>query len=76
MCIEYVFRLIVQFDDLNLGAYSHWHYVSTLQDWKEPVALLYGVSAVPQNILVGAKGVIVAKNLRGEDLLNKLATLL
>ncbi|MDD6009274.1 MAG: antioxidant AhpC, partial [Prevotellaceae bacterium] len=32
----------------------------------------YGINAIPSNILVGPDGVIVACDLRGEALLNKL----
>ncbi|WP_158800369.1 TlpA disulfide reductase family protein [Pedobacter sp. L105] len=53
-----------------------WNHVSSLLGWKEPAAELYDVKAIPQNILVDSKGVIVAKNLRGEELLEKLKELL
>ncbi len=53
-----------------------WYHVSSLQGWKEPVAILYGVDAVPQNLLVNAKGIIVAKNLRADELLKKLQELM
>lgn len=53
-----------------------WYHVSGLMGWKEPVAVLYGIEAVPQNLLVDSKGVVVAKNLRAEELFKKLGTLL
>jgi hypothetical protein len=34
---------------------------------------LYGIRAVPQNILIAPDGKIITKNLRGEALENKLA---
>jgi thiol-disulfide isomerase/thioredoxin len=49
-----------------------WIHVSDLKFWKNEVALMYGINSVPQNILVNPEGIIVAKNLRGEDLLEKL----
>jgi thiol-disulfide isomerase/thioredoxin len=49
-----------------------WIHVSDLKYWKNEVALLYGINSVPQNILVDPQGMIVAKNLRGDDLLEKL----
>lgn len=52
-----------------------WVQVSDLKGWKNEVALKYGISAVPQNILVDPNGVIIARNLRGEDLEQKLATI-
>ncbi|EHQ30087.1 TlpA disulfide reductase family protein [Mucilaginibacter paludis] len=53
-----------------------WYHVSSLLGWKEPAAELYGVHAIPQNVLVDAKGVIIATNLRGEALINKLKQLM
>jgi peroxiredoxin len=52
-----------------------WVNVSDLKGWKNEVAIKYGVSAVPQNILLDPAGKVIAKNLRGEELLSKLSTL-
>jgi peroxiredoxin len=49
-----------------------WIQVSDLKGWKNEVALMYGINSVPQNILVNPQGMIVAKNLRGENLLEQL----
>ena len=46
----------------------NWHQVSDLKGWKNEVAELYGVRAIPTNILVDKDGIIVRKNLRGEEL--------
>lgn len=53
-----------------------WTQVSDLKFWKNEAAQLYAVQAIPQNFLVGPDGKIVAKNIRGEDLNNKLKELL
>ena len=53
-----------------------WHHVSSLKGWKEPAAVLYGIHAIPQNVLVDDKGVIVATNLRAATLYNKVGELL
>lgn len=53
-----------------------WYHVSSLKGWKEPAAALYGVRAIPQNILIDGQGKIVASNLRGEALFNKIQELL
>jgi len=53
-----------------------WTQVSDLKGWKNEVAQLYYIQSIPQNFLVGPDGKIVAKNLRGEELTNKLAELL
>ncbi|SDG50427.1 Peroxiredoxin [Pedobacter terrae] len=45
-----------------------WIQVSDLKGWKNAVARLYGVTSVPQNLLLDPSGKIVAKNLRGEEL--------
>ncbi|UKT65014.1 TlpA disulfide reductase family protein [Pedobacter mucosus] len=53
-----------------------WYHVSSLLGWKEPVAALYGVRAIPQNILIDQNGIIIAMDLKGEALLAKLSGLL
>jgi peroxiredoxin len=53
-----------------------WTQVSDLKFWKNDVAQLYGIQAIPQNFLVGPDGRIVAKNVRGEELGKKLAAVL
>jgi thiol-disulfide isomerase/thioredoxin len=53
-----------------------WTHVSDLKFWNNEVAAKYKVSSIPQNFLVGPDGKIVAKNLRGEALQERLAQLL
>jgi peroxiredoxin len=53
-----------------------WTQVSDLKFWKNEAAQLYAVQAIPQNFLVSPDGRIVAKNIRGDDLINKLKELL
>jgi len=52
-----------------------WYHVSSLKGWKEPAAELYGIRAIPQNILIDAKGNIVAANLKEETLYTKIEEL-
>ncbi|MVT41108.1 redoxin domain-containing protein [Chitinophaga oryziterrae] len=53
-----------------------WYHVSSLvAGFKDPIAQMYGINAIPQNALVNSKGVIVAVNLRGDALLDKLEQL-
>jgi hypothetical protein len=47
-----------------------------LKYWDNAAARLYGVRGIPQNYLIDPAGKIVAKNLRGEELLKKLAEIL
>ena len=51
---------------------SDWTHVSDLKGWKCEPAKAYGVSSIPANFLLDKEGKIVAKDLRGEDLLKKL----
>lgn len=50
-----------------------WTQVSDLHGWKNSVAVLYGVQAIPTNFLVDKDGKIIAKGLRGDILESKLA---
>lgn len=53
-----------------------WTHVSDLQWWNNSAAVLYGIQAIPQNLLLDPSGRIIAKNLRGEHLLQKLEEIL
>lgn len=53
-----------------------WTQVSDLQFWNNAAAKLYQVRSIPQNFLIDPNGKIVAKNLRGEALQEKLKALL
>jgi thiol-disulfide isomerase/thioredoxin len=53
-----------------------WLQVSELIYWNSEIAKLYGVRAIPANYLVDSKGIIVARNLRGEELQTTLKALL
>lgn len=50
-----------------------WPQVSDLKYWNNEVARMYGIRAVPSNYLIDPKGIIIANNLRGEDLSQFLA---
>lgn len=50
-----------------------WIHVCDLKGMNNAVALMYAISSVPQNLLINPQGVIIAKNLRGEDLTEKLS---
>jgi peroxiredoxin len=52
-----------------------WTHVSDLKYWNNEAAKLYGVRAIPFNLLLDKDGKIIAKNIRGEELQNKLAEL-
>lgn len=52
-----------------------WTEVSDLKGWKNDAAKLYNIIAIPQNFLIDPNGVIIAKNLRGDDLQKELASI-
>lgn len=53
-----------------------WLHMSDLKGWECAASAVYNVKGIPANVLVDSQGVIVAKNLRGENLLNELAKLM
>ena len=53
-----------------------WHQLSDLKGWKNAGAAQYAVRAIPATFLVDPKGKIIAKNLRGDELGQKLAEVL
>lgn len=53
-----------------------WTHVSDLQFWNNAVAVQYHIQSIPQNFLIGPDGRIIAKNLRGEELEQKLCEVL
>ncbi len=50
-----------------------WVHVSDLKGWKSEGARIYNVTSIPASFLLDQNGVIIAKNLRGEALHQKLA---
>jgi len=53
-----------------------WKQISNLKFWNDPIAKKYNVRAIPSNFLLDENGKIVAKNLRGASLENKIEDLL
>lgn len=53
-----------------------WIHVSDLKGWKNEVAKQYAIRSVPSNFLIDSEGKIIARNLRGKDLGEKLSELL
>lgn len=66
--------------DQNKNAWLHaiekdnltWTHVSDLKAWSNEVAQAFGINSIPQNILIDKQGIIIAKNLRGNALDEKL----
>ena len=49
-----------------------WNHVSDLKFWDNDAAKLYGIQAIPQNLLIDPSGKIIAKDLFGDALEKKL----
>ncbi|MFN7118514.1 MAG: peroxiredoxin family protein [Saprospiraceae bacterium] len=52
-----------------------WYHISDLKGWSSEGNYVYNVSSIPANVLIDKDGVIIAKNLRGEALGEKLAAI-
>ena len=50
-----------------------WTHVSDLKYWNNEVAVKFGIQSIPANFLIDPNGVVIAKDLRGEDLEKILA---
>lgn len=50
-----------------------WPQISDIKYWDCVPAKTYGVNSIPATVLIGPDGKIIARNLRGEELANKLA---
>ena len=53
-----------------------WPHISDLKGWQSEGAAIYNVKAIPANVLVDGNGTIVARDLRGIKLINKMEELL
>ncbi len=53
-----------------------WNHISNLQYFQDPIAKMYNINAIPAAFLLDENGVIIAKNLRGPALEEKVAELL
>ncbi len=53
-----------------------WHHVSDLKGWANEAGKLYGINSIPHSVLIDKNGIIIAKNLRGENLVKKLNELM
>ncbi|MDO8368359.1 MAG: TlpA disulfide reductase family protein [Saprospiraceae bacterium] len=49
-----------------------WHHISDLKGWQSSHAALYSVTSIPQTLLIDREGKIIARNLRGAQLDEKL----
>ncbi|MEP6927996.1 MAG: TlpA disulfide reductase family protein [Ginsengibacter sp.] len=54
----------------------NWSQVSDLQGWKNSTSNQYGIKAIPSNLLLDKDGKIIAKNIFGKKLTDKLIELM
>jgi len=55
---------------------SSWLHGSDLKYWDSEPAKLYGIRSIPSNFLIDPNGIIIAQNLRGDQLHQKLKEIL
>ncbi len=53
-----------------------WNQVSDLQGWKNSTSDQYGIKAIPSNVLLDKNGKIIAKNIFGKKLQDKLSEII
>ncbi len=53
-----------------------WNHASDLKYWNSAVVPLYSIEGIPFNVLVDPNGIVIAKDLRGEELHKKLEEVL
>ena len=53
-----------------------WNHISTLDGWANSTSKEYGIKAIPSNVLIDKDGIIIAKNLFGKQLVQKLQEVL
>ena len=53
-----------------------WNHISELKGWGCSIARDYKVESIPQNFLIDPQGNIIAQNLKGENLINKLTEII
>lgn len=52
-----------------------WTHVSDLKGWGNEVAAQFGITSIPQNLLIDPNGIVIGRNLRGAALEAKLETI-
>jgi thiol-disulfide isomerase/thioredoxin len=55
---------------------GQWIHVSDLKYWNSSVVQLYKIESIPYNMLLDKDGKIIATNLRGDRLIDKLAEII
>ncbi|HLR01040.1 MAG TPA: thioredoxin-like domain-containing protein, partial [Sphingobacterium sp.] len=63
-------------DAIEKDKLQEWPHVSDLKGWSSEVVDLYSIRGIPLNFLLDPEGKIIASNLRGKALHDKLAEVL
>jgi hypothetical protein len=50
-----------------------WTHVSDLKYWNNAVAVQFGIQSIPASFLIDPNGVVIGRDLRGEDLTRVLS---
>ncbi len=53
-----------------------WTHVSDLKYWNNEVAVQFGIQSIPANFLIDPNGVIIGRDLRGDDLVKALTAVI
>jgi alkyl hydroperoxide reductase subunit AhpC len=53
-----------------------WTHISNLQEFKDPIAIQYGVNQIPTTFVLNQFGIVMAKDLTGDALRTKINELL
>ncbi len=49
-----------------------WTQISNLNFWNDPIARRYSIRSIPQSYLINSEGLVIGKNLKGNDLEEKI----
>ncbi|WP_417887002.1 redoxin domain-containing protein [Zunongwangia sp.] len=55
---------------------GEWNHISNLKYWQDPIARKYNIQGIPATFILDKNGIIVDKDLRGEELDAKIGELL
>lgn len=54
----------------------NWIHLSDLKGYSNKASLIYGIKGIPDNFLIDKNGIIISRNLRGEELNKKLSEIM
>lgn len=53
-----------------------WPQISNLKGWEDPIAKKYNITSIPATFIIDNQGILIAMNLRGAELRQKISELL